>query len=181
MNLSPAEQQEFLRVRRQLAAQQQAEVEARQRRLTEEQKLRFLELEAIAEEAEHTRKDQRFLDHYFAWGCMDELRQQKQTVETADWKETEGKVATNLLANGANVTDVASLVFDLGLSSTRSPIPPANAVEYLKNLALNSPDLADAMRVAERREKDEEQQRRQSDEDGEKAHPKQSFPQLPGM
>lgn len=181
MNLSPAEQQEFLRVRRQLVAQQQAEVEARQRRLTEEQKLRFLELEAIAEEAEHTRKDQRFLDHYFAWGCMDELRQQKQTVETADWKQTEGKVAANLLANGANVTDVASLVFDLGLSATGSPIPPANAVEHLKNLALNRPDLADAMRVAERREKDEEQQRRQSDEDGEKAQPKQSFPQLPGV
>jgi len=177
MNLSVAEHQELIRIRRHFA-QQQAE---KARHLSETQKRRASELIDLAEEAERTRKDQRFLDHYFAWGCIDELRQRKQTVETADWKETEGKVAANLLANGANVTDVASLVFDLGLSSTGSPTPPANTVEHLKKLALNSPDLADAMRVAERREKDKEQQRRQSDEDGEKAHPKQCFPQRPGV
>lgn len=175
------EQQEFLRVRRLLAAQQQAATEARQRQLSEEQKLRFLELEAIAEEAKHTRKDQRLLDHYFAWGCMDELRQRKQTVETADWKETESKVASKLLANGANVADVAYLVFDLGLSATIGSPLPANALEHLKNLACNRPDLADAMRVAERREQEEKQQNRQADEDGEKTHSKQSFPQLPGV
>lgn len=179
MNLSPAEQQEFLRVRRQLAVQQNAEAEARQRQLSEEQQQRFLELEAIAEEAERTRKYQRFLDHYFAWGCMDELRQQKQTVETVDWKKTEGKVAANLLASGANVTDVATLVFDLGLSvATENPIP-ANALEHLKNLAISIPDLADAMRTAERREKDEERQRHQQSTFEDVPH-KQSIP-LPNV
>lgn len=178
MNLSPAEQQEFLRVRRQIAAHQQAEAEARQRQLSEEQKQRFLELEALAEEAEHTREDHRYLDHDFAWGCMYELRRQRQTVETVDWKETESNVAAKLLSNGSSVADVAGLVFDLGLTATIGNPLPSSALQHLQNLAINSTDLADAMRSAERREKEERQQRA-ADENGDHDH-KQSFPK-PGI
>lgn len=176
MNLSPAEQQEFLRVRRQLAAQQQAETkEARQRQLSEEQKHRFLELEALAAEAEHTRKDHRYLDHDFAWGCLCDLRQQRQTVETADWRKTESKVAEKMLQNGANLEDVAGLLYDLGLSATTGTPVAASALQHLQNLALSSPDLAEAMRYAEQREKEEK--RRPADEDHREKH---SAPKLPG-
>ena len=170
MNLSPAEQQEFLRVRRRLAAQQQAETDwARQRRLSEEQKQRFLELEALAEGAEHTREDHRYLDHDFAWGCMYELRRRRQTVETANWIETESSVAAKLLSNGSSVADVAGLVFDLGLTATTGTPLPSTALEHLQNLALNSPELADAMRGAEQRE--EEKKRQQpADEDTHQKH-----------
>jgi len=173
MNLSPSDYQEFLRVRRKLAAQQQVE-ELRQR-LSEEQKQRFLELERLAEEAERTRQDHRYLDHDFAWGCVYELRRKCQTVESVDWKETESKVASKLLANGSSLSDVADLVFDLGLSAaTKNPIP-ANVLEHLKNLATSSPALADAMRTAERREKDEELQRQQQSTFEDAPH-KQSIP-----
>lgn len=175
--LSPSEQQEFLRVRRQVAAHQQAEVERQQRRLTEEQKQRFVELEELAEEAERTRIDHRYLDHDFAWGCLHELRQQRQTVETADWQKTESKAAAQLLQNGANIEDVATLVFDFGLSATTGNPIPTSALQHLQNLALNSPDLMDAMKTAERRE-EEERQQRAADEDSDHDHHKQSFPKL---
>jgi hypothetical protein len=177
MNLSPAEQQEFLRVRRRLAAQQQAETEARQRRLTEAQKQRFAELEELAAEAERTRQDHRYLDHDFAWGCLHELRQQRQTVETADWRKTESRVATQMLQNGASLEDVAGLVFDLGMSATTGNPIPVSALQHLQNLALSSPDLADAMRGADQREK-EEKQRQPAHADTDEDHHKQSFPKL---
>lgn len=176
--LSVAEQQEFLLVQRRIAAQQQAEAEKRRHFLSQEQKSRFEALFELAEEAERIRDDHRYLDHYFAWSCLDELRQQRQTVETADWQKTESRAATHLLQNGANVEDVAGLVFDLGLSaSSGSPLPPT-ALKHLQNLACNSPDLAAAMRTAEQREKDEARQR--SEDSDRDHHHKPAFPKLPG-
>ncbi len=159
--LSAAEYQEFLRVRR-LMAQRQEE-EKQQRRLSEEQKKRIEEMIRRTEEAALKRPDALYWEDYFAMDCMDELRQRKQTVEQADWREIEGKVATGLLMDGATVKDVAEILYEKGVEAALDPATPPDGqiagekqvMEYLKSFAAGNPDLMDAIEQAEEREKNE--------------------------
>jgi hypothetical protein len=161
MNLSPSEYQDFLRVKR-LMAQRQEE-EKQQRRLSEEQKKRIEEMIRRTEEAALKRPDALYWEDYFAMDCMAELRQRKQTVEQADWREIEGKVATGLLMDGATVKDAAEILYEKGIGAALDPATPPDGqtagekqvMEYLKSFAAGNPDLMDAIEQAEEREKNE--------------------------
>lgn len=159
--LSANEYQEFLRVRR-LMAQRQEE-EGQQRRLSEEQKKRIEEMIRRTEEAALKRPDSLYWEDYFAMDCMEELRKRKQTVEQADWREIEGKVATGLLMDGATVKDAAEILYEKGVGAALDPATPPDGqtagekqvMEHLKSFAAGNPDLMDAIEQAEEREKNE--------------------------
>lgn len=163
--LSVEEQQDFLRIRREMAKRQAEEIVRRRQELSEEQKKRFEEMVRRVEATFNKRPDQLFWEDYFAVDCLSELRQRKQTVEQADWQKIEAKVMAGLLLDGASVVDVAELLDEAGVS-TAATSPDGKAtgerttLEYLKTLASSSPELKDAIEQAEERQKDEERERR---------------------
>lgn len=163
--LSVEEQQDFLRIRREMAKRQAEEIVRRRQELSEEQKKRFEEMVRRVEATFNKRPDQLFWEDYFAMDCLSELRQRKQTAEQADWQKIEAKVMAGLLLDGASVVDVAELLDEAGVSTAAtSPDGQATgertALEYLKTLASSSPELKDAIEQAEERQKDEERERR---------------------
>jgi hypothetical protein len=95
--------------------------------------------------------------------CIDELKRRKQTVEQANWKSVEAKVATELLKAGGSVEDIAAVIHEDGVTAVPGKkfvdlaTPPngrqttGEALEHLKTLAKDDPGLMAAIEEAKNR------------------------------
>lgn len=159
--LSASEYQKFLLVRRLMAQQQ--EDERKQKHLSEAQKQRVEKMIQLAEAFAGKRKDQLYLEDYFAQKCLEELHQRKQTVEQVTWRDVEVKVAAELLVKGATTVDMGAVLAENGISVVLDQATlfgdqiagEKQVMEYLKTFAAGKPDLLDAIEQAEGRQKED--------------------------